>query len=193
MASQVSYSLTELSKAELREERKEILPKDIPSMLQNLGELLKLVPTLNRVSLTVLKILKFVSANVELFITQAKYGENDAMLSLKLMFKLSALPLTRQLTNISGNLWGKTLQVLYACLLFDLLLYKKLISGSDIHNYVNNMHFTSSNLALNMHVLNIVNSYLLKDTNEKKTKGNKPTESSWLPATTPLNCKEGTR
>ncbi|KAJ4821496.1 DNA polymerase [Rhynchospora pubera] len=78
----VSYSLTELSKTELKEERKEILPKDIPSMLQNLGELLKLV----------------------------EYGENDAMLSLKLMFKLSALPLTRQLTNISGNLWGKTLQ-----------------------------------------------------------------------------------
>ncbi|XP_078168075.1 DNA-directed DNA polymerase [Carex rostrata] len=78
----VSYSLTELSKTELKEERKEIMPKDIPSMLQNLGELLKLV----------------------------KYGEYDAMLSLKLMFKLSALPLTRQLTNISGNLWGKTLQ-----------------------------------------------------------------------------------
>ncbi|KAJ1701947.1 hypothetical protein LUZ63_001726 [Rhynchospora breviuscula] len=78
----VSYSLTELSKTELEEERKEILPKDIPSMLQNSGELLKLV----------------------------EYGENDAMLSLKLMFKLSALPLTRQLANISGNLWGKTLQ-----------------------------------------------------------------------------------
>ncbi|KAJ1702657.1 hypothetical protein LUZ63_002436 [Rhynchospora breviuscula] len=78
-----SYSLTELSKTELKEEeRKEILPKDIPSMLQNIGELIELV----------------------------KYGENDAMLSLELMFKLSALPLTRQLTNISGNLWGKTLQ-----------------------------------------------------------------------------------
>ncbi|KAJ3677896.1 hypothetical protein LUZ60_001699 [Juncus effusus] len=78
----VSYSLTELSKTELREERKEIAPHQIPSMYQHVNELLNL----------------------------ARYGENDAMLSLKLMFKLSIMPLTRQLTNISGNLWSKTLQ-----------------------------------------------------------------------------------
>ncbi|KAK7272771.1 hypothetical protein RJT34_29594 [Clitoria ternatea] len=39
-----------------------------------------------------------------------EYGETDAWLSMELMFYLSILPLTRQLTNISGNLWGKTLQ-----------------------------------------------------------------------------------
>ncbi|KAI8543706.1 hypothetical protein RHMOL_Rhmol08G0239600 [Rhododendron molle] len=37
-------------------------------------------------------------------------SETDAWLSVELMFHLSILPLTRQLTNISGNLWGKTLQ-----------------------------------------------------------------------------------
>lgn len=37
-------------------------------------------------------------------------GETDAWLSMELMFHLSVLPLTRQPTNISGNLWGKTLQ-----------------------------------------------------------------------------------
>lgn len=42
---------------------------------------------------------------------QIEYGETDAWLSMELMFHLSVLPLTRQLTNISGNLWGKTLQV----------------------------------------------------------------------------------
>ncbi|KAF8758225.1 hypothetical protein HU200_010591 [Digitaria exilis] len=41
---------------------------------------------------------------------EVEYGETDAWLSLELMFHLSVLPLTRQLTNISGNLWGKTLQ-----------------------------------------------------------------------------------
>lgn len=42
---------------------------------------------------------------------QIEYGETDGWLSMELMFHLSVLPLTRQLTNISGNLWGKTLQV----------------------------------------------------------------------------------
>lgn len=42
---------------------------------------------------------------------QIECSETDAWLSVELMFHLSILPLTRQLTNISGNLWGKTLQV----------------------------------------------------------------------------------
>lgn len=79
---EVSYSLTQLAKTQLNKDRKEIAPHDIPAMFQTSSSLLELV----------------------------EYGETDAWLSLELMFHLSILPLTRQLTNISGNLWGKTLQ-----------------------------------------------------------------------------------
>uniref|UniRef100_A0A0D9V897 DNA polymerase n=1 Tax=Leersia perrieri TaxID=77586 RepID=A0A0D9V897_9ORYZ len=79
---EVSYSLTQLAETQLKKDRKEVSPHDIPPMFQSSGALLKLVD----------------------------YGETDACLSLELMFHLSVLPLTRQLTNISGNLWGKTLQ-----------------------------------------------------------------------------------
>ncbi|OMO56655.1 DNA-directed DNA polymerase, family B, pol2 [Corchorus capsularis] len=79
---EVSYSLTQLSKTQLNKDRKEIAPHDIPKMFQKSESLMELI----------------------------EYGETDAWLSLELMFHLSVLPLTRQLTNISGNLWGKTLQ-----------------------------------------------------------------------------------
>ncbi|GMJ01136.1 INCURVATA2 [Hibiscus trionum] len=78
----VSYSLTQLSKTQLNKDRKEIAPKDIPRMFQTSELLMELI----------------------------EYGETDALLSMELMFHQSVLPLTRQLTNISGNLWGKTLQ-----------------------------------------------------------------------------------
>ncbi|KAJ6823181.1 DNA polymerase alpha catalytic subunit [Iris pallida] len=77
-----SYSLTALAKTQLNKNRKEILPHDIPVLFHASETLLQLV----------------------------EYAETDAWLSLELMFHLSILPLTRQLTNISGNLWGKTLQ-----------------------------------------------------------------------------------
>ncbi|KAJ0231656.1 DNA-directed DNA polymerase [Hirschfeldia incana] len=78
----VSYSLTDLSKTQLNHERKQISPNDIPKMFQSSKTLVELI----------------------------ECGETDAWLSMELMFHLSVLPLTLQLTNISGNLWGKTLQ-----------------------------------------------------------------------------------
>ncbi|KAG6424697.1 hypothetical protein SASPL_115117 [Salvia splendens] len=79
---EVSYSLSQLAKTQLDKVRKEINPHDIPKMFQSSGSLMELI----------------------------EYGETDAWLSMALMFHLSVLPLTRQLTNISGNLWHKTLQ-----------------------------------------------------------------------------------
>ncbi|RAL40757.1 hypothetical protein DM860_008455 [Cuscuta australis] len=79
---QVSYSLTQLTKTVLHKDRKEMSPHDIPQMFQASDSLMKLI----------------------------EYGETDAWLSMELMFHLSVLPLTLQLTNISGNLWCKTLQ-----------------------------------------------------------------------------------
>ncbi|XP_027362652.1 DNA polymerase alpha catalytic subunit [Abrus precatorius] len=79
---EVSYALTHLAKTHLNKFRKEVSPQDVPKMFQTAESLMELI----------------------------EYGETDAWLSMELMFYLSILPLTRQLTNISGNLWGKTLQ-----------------------------------------------------------------------------------
>ncbi|KAG7552309.1 DNA-directed DNA polymerase family B multifunctional domain [Arabidopsis thaliana x Arabidopsis arenosa] len=84
---QVSYSLTDLSKTQLNWDRKEISPNDIPKMFQSSKTLVELI----------------------------ECGETDAWLSMELMFHLSVLPLTLQLTNISGNLWGNTLQEYNIC------------------------------------------------------------------------------
>ncbi|GFY86489.1 DNA-directed DNA polymerase [Actinidia rufa] len=79
---EVSYSLTQLAKTQLNKDRKEIAPHDVQLMFQSSESLMELI----------------------------ECSETDAWLSMELMFHLSVLPLTRQLTNISGNLWGKTLQ-----------------------------------------------------------------------------------
>ncbi|KAK3015454.1 hypothetical protein RJ639_006816 [Escallonia herrerae] len=108
---EVSYSLTQLAKTQLGEDRKEISPHDIPQMLQSSESLIELI----------------------------RYGEKDAWLSMELMFHLSLLPLTRQLTNISGNLWGKTLQGARAQRVEYLLLHafhaKKFIVPDKFSSY----------------------------------------------------------
>lgn len=38
-----------------------------------------------------------------------QHGLNDALLSLKLMFRFQIIPLTKQLTNLGGNLWSRSL------------------------------------------------------------------------------------
>jgi len=39
-----------------------------------------------------------------------RHTENDAFLALQLAFALQVLPLTKQLTNLAGNLWSRSLR-----------------------------------------------------------------------------------
>lgn len=109
---EVSYSLTQLAKTQLKKDRQEIAPHSIPHMFQASESLFELI----------------------------ECGETDAWLSMELMFHLSVLPLTRQLTNISGNLWGKTLQGARAQRVEYLLLHafhaKKYIVPDKISSYM---------------------------------------------------------
>ncbi|KAL5754943.1 hypothetical protein ACOSP7_023163 [Xanthoceras sorbifolium] len=120
---EVSYSLTQLTKTQLNKDRKEIAPHDIPKMFQTLESLTELI----------------------------ECGETDAWLSMELMFHLSVLPLTRQLTNISGNLWGKTLQGARAQRVEYLLLHafhaKKYIVPDKIPSHVKETKMTKRRIS----------------------------------------------
>ena len=49
----------------------------------------------------------FNDTNDLIWLTQ--HCENDAYLSMRLVFQLMVIPLTKQLTNLAGNLWSRTL------------------------------------------------------------------------------------
>eukprot|EP00897_Mesotaenium_endlicherianum_P001393 jgi/Mesen1/1281/ME000013S00772 len=93
---EVSYGLTQLAQSQLGHTRCELPASDVPAMYTSSASLLKLM----------------------------ELGETDAWLSLGLMFKLSILPLSRLLTNLSGNLWSKTLQGARAQRIEYLLLHE---------------------------------------------------------------------
>ena len=79
---ETSYSLTNLTNTQLKETRDEIEPVDIPLWCRS----------------------------GQHFVDLANHTLKDAQLVQKLMFKLQILPLTKQLTNIAGNLWARTMK-----------------------------------------------------------------------------------
>ena len=79
---ETTYSLTHLAKTQLKAARVEIEPVDVPNWCKTGKH----------------------------FVSLAKHTLNDAELVQRLMFKLQVLPLTKQLTNIAGNLWGRTMK-----------------------------------------------------------------------------------
>ena len=93
---EVSYTLTSLAKSALGQARGEVSSADIPNRYSSPAALLEL----------------------------AKAGETDAWLSLSLLFHFNVLPLTRQLTCLSGSLWCKTLSGARAQRIEYLLLHE---------------------------------------------------------------------
>jgi DNA polymerase alpha subunit A len=78
---QKNYTLAELARTQLSRERRAIEQQHLGSYYSSVGGLVEL----------------------------ARHTENDAYLALSLMFKINILPLTKQLTSLSGNLWSRSL------------------------------------------------------------------------------------
>ncbi len=76
-----SYSMTNLALSELDIQRQEINFDQLPSFYWETPTLMHLI----------------------------KHTTFDAMLAAMLMFKIQILPLSKQLTNLAGNLWSKTI------------------------------------------------------------------------------------
>jgi DNA polymerase alpha subunit A len=79
---ETSYSLTSLTKSQLKMDRFEIDPIDVPKYFSSSSDIIRL----------------------------ANYTRADAFFVQKLLFKLQVVALTKQLTTISGNLWSRTVR-----------------------------------------------------------------------------------
>jgi DNA polymerase alpha subunit A len=74
----------------------------------SLSQLSDQLLSVNRVEVDFEKIPQFYDRFDDL-IWLCQHNENDAYLSMRLVFQLMVLPLSKQLTNLAGNLWSRTL------------------------------------------------------------------------------------
>ncbi|KAI8876237.1 hypothetical protein K501DRAFT_279596 [Backusella circina FSU 941] len=137
-----SYNLSELSKSQLNISRDEIKSDEVAQFYQNSTSLIDLI-------------------------THCSF---DAYLSLRLMFKLQILPLTKQLTNLSGNKWSKSMYGARSDRNEHLLLHTFYSQGYVYPNkyahYVKKKEFVASKIELDV---NTQISSQLADTDQPST------------------------